>query len=49
MSKLNQLSELIQEIQADAWDEGYTASDEEAYFFSTHGRTPNPYLDQKDN
>ena len=25
------------------WDEGYAASDEESYYFSTHGCTPNPY------
>jgi hypothetical protein len=30
-------------VLAEAWDEGYAASDHEAYHFSTHGRTDNPY------
>jgi hypothetical protein len=29
--------------QAEAWDEGYAASDYEAYHLGTHGRTDNPY------
>ena len=46
---LKEFDRMIDQVKADAWDEGYTASDEEAYFFSTHGCTPNPYRKQKDN
>ena len=43
------LTKFFNALRANGWDEGYTASDEEAYFFSTHGCTPNPYRKQKDN
>lgn len=33
----------IVEAKAAAWDEGYEASDHEAQFDGTHGRTDNPY------
>jgi hypothetical protein len=37
------LAAVLPEAMAEAWDEGYAASDYEAYHLGTHGRTDNPY------
>ena len=45
---ITEFKEAIDKIKADAWDEGYAASDHEAYYFSTHGDTANPYRKQEE-
>jgi hypothetical protein len=39
----NILAAVLPEAMAEAWVEGYAASDYEAYHLGTHGRTDNPY------
>lgn len=40
---------VVLELMSLAWDVGYEASDHEAYFFSTHGKTDNPYREALDS